>query len=81
MPRQHAVFNHLTPKLACGSLWKGAGVEPGMPYDEFRRKVPLSTYEDLAPHVELMKKGEADVLWPGLCQLYSVSSGTTAGRT
>ncbi len=81
MPRQHAVFNHLTPKLACGSLWKGAGVEPGMPYDEFRRKVPLSTYEDLAPHIELMKKGEADVLWPGRCQLYSVSSGTTAGRT
>ncbi|HQL22416.1 MAG TPA: GH3 auxin-responsive promoter family protein, partial [Opitutaceae bacterium] len=28
-----------------------------------------------------MKRGEADVLWPGRCAHYAVSSGTTAGRT
>jgi hypothetical protein len=81
VPRQHAVFRHLTSKLAQGSFWKAQGVAPAMAYSEFRRKVPLSTYEDLAAHIELMKKGEPDVLWPGRCQIYSVSSGTTAGRT
>ena len=81
VPRQGAVFRHLTPMLAGGSVWRGVGLEARMPYDEFRRKVPLCTYEDLAPHVDLMKKGEPDVLWPGRCQIYSVSSGTTAGRT
>jgi hypothetical protein len=80
-PQQEAVFNHLIPRLAKGSTWRKAGIEPGMGYEAFRKKVPLSTYEDLAPHVELMKKGAADILWPGRCQIYSVSSGTTAGRT
>jgi hypothetical protein len=28
-----------------------------------------------------MKHGESDVLWPGWCSYYAVSSGTTAGRT
>jgi hypothetical protein len=81
VPLQEAVFRRLLPELARGSVWKAAGIEPGMAYDDFRRKVPLGTYEDLAAHIELMKKGEPDVLWPGRCQIYSVSSGTTAGRT
>jgi hypothetical protein len=57
------------------------GVESQMTYDAFRARVPLQTYEDLAPYIERMKMGVADVLWPGTCQIYSVSSGTTAGRT
>ena len=28
-----------------------------------------------------MRRGEADVLWPGKCSFFAVSSGTTAGRT
>jgi GH3 auxin-responsive promoter len=77
---QEKVFEQLIPKLAQGSAWKAAGVEPGMSYEAYREKVPLQTYEDLAPHIERMKKGAADVLWPGKCQIYSVSSGTSTGR-
>ena len=78
---QRSVFNSLIPRLARGSVWKEAGVESRMTYDAFRTKVPLQTYEDLAPHIDRMKMGAADVLWPGKCQIYSVSSGTTVGRT
>jgi hypothetical protein len=52
-----------------------------MSYEEFQEKVPLRTYEDLAPHIDRMKEGEADVLWPGTCQIYSVTSGTSTGRS
>ena len=52
-----------------------------MAYDAFRTRVPLQTYEDIAPSIERMKAGVPDVLWPGTCKIFSVSSGTTAGRT
>jgi hypothetical protein len=77
---QRRAFRLLVPKLAVGSVWKAAGIERGMSYEDFRKKVPLQTYEGLAPHIERMKAGEADVLWPGKCQIYAVTSGTTSGH-
>ena len=78
---QKHVLKQLIPKLAEGIVWGGMGVEAGMTYDEFRERVPLQTYEGLAKHIEKMKGGEENVLWPGACQLYALSSGTTAGQT
>ena len=78
---QARVFAALIAKLSASSYWAKSGVEPGMTYDHFQRKVHLSTYETLATAVDRMKRGEPDVLWPGQCSLYAVSSGTTAGRT
>jgi hypothetical protein len=76
---QEAVFAQLIPKLACGSAWRDAGIEAQTDYATFRANVPLHTYADLAPRIEEMWKGAADVLWPGRCQIYCVSSGTTDG--
>jgi hypothetical protein len=76
---QERVFAELVKQLALASVWKQAGVEEGMRYEKFRRKVPLQTYEDLAPYIEQMKKGASDVLWPGQCQIYALTSGTTTG--
>lgn len=50
-----------------------------MSYQRFRTQVPLSTYERLAPAIDQMRSGEADVLWPGRCPLYVLSAGTTTG--
>ena len=76
---QERIFAHLLQKLELTSYWKQAGIEAGMTYDLFKRKVPLHNYEDLAPHIAEMKKGAADVLWPGQCQIYALTSGTTTG--
>jgi hypothetical protein len=76
---QQRIFAHLATKLGLASVWKHAGVETGMRYDQFKRRVPLHTYEDLAPHIEEMKRGAADVLWPGQCQIYAATAGTTTG--
>jgi hypothetical protein len=75
---QRRVFGNLISNLARGSAWSGAGIEAGMGYGAFRAKVPLHGYADLLPHINRMKGGEADVLWPGCCQIYALSSGTTA---
>jgi hypothetical protein len=78
---QRKTLAHLTSKLALGSFWSSSGVEAGISYDDFRERVPLQTYDDLAPCIERMKKGEGDVLCQGQCQLYALTSGTTSGRT
>lgn len=57
------------------------GIEAGMSDQAWRERLPLRTYEGFIPHIERMKAGEADVLWPGRCDYFAVSSGTTAGRT
>jgi hypothetical protein len=78
---QQEAFAQLLPRLAATTGGHTAGLEAGMDYERFRRRVPLRTYEDFAPDIERMKWGEPDVLWPGRCPYFAVSSGTTAGRT
>jgi len=81
VPAQQKTFRQLADTFAQTQLWREHGIEAGIDYKQFRERVPLYTYEDLAPAIERMKHGEADVLWPGSCAFYAISSGTTAGRT
>lgn len=76
--RQAAALRRTLARTAYG---RAHGVEAGMDDKAWRERVPLRTYEGFAPHIERMKRGEADVLWPGRCGFFAVSSGTTAGRT
>lgn len=78
-PAQRDAFRHLVQKLSGGSHWWGAGIEPSMSYESFRKVVRLSTHESIAPQVDRMKKGEPDVLWPGTCQIYAATAGTSTG--
>jgi hypothetical protein len=80
-PAQNRTWRRLVAKLSATSYGRKAGIEPRMDYSAFRGRVPPQTYEKFAPYIERMKRGEADVLWPGQCAFYAVSSGTTAGRT
>lgn len=57
------------------------GIAPDLTYAEFQARVLPRTYEDFLPYIRRMRAGEADVLAPGPCTFYAVSSGTTAGRT
>jgi len=77
---QQRALAELTPQLAATSFWKRAGIEAVMPYATFRSRVPLHAYEHLEPSIETMKRGAADVLWPGRCTLFALSSGTSSGK-
>lgn len=48
-------------------------------YEDFRKRVPIRDYEELAPYLERVKKNEPDVLWPGKPLYLSKTSGTTSG--
>lgn len=76
---QAAALAGLLPRLAATSHWRAAGIEAGMDYGKFRSRVPLHLPADLAAPIERMRRGEADVLWPGRCALFAHSAGTTTG--
>ena len=77
---QASVLARLLAQLARGSHWSALGVRPGMSVAEFQATVPLQRHAHLAPAIERMRMGEADVLWPGRCDLFALTSGTTGPR-
>ena len=81
VPAQGKIFRQLANAFAQTQLWREHGLGDRIDYKTFHERMPLLSYEDLSPYIERMKQGEADVLWPGQCAYYAISSGTTAGRT
>jgi hypothetical protein len=49
--------------------------------NEFQRRVPVSTYEDIFPYINRLRRGEKNILWPEEIKWYAKSSGTTAGKS
>ena len=50
-------------------------------YDQFAKRVPVNTYEELKGQIDRMRHGEHDVLWPGRTKWYAKSSGTTNDKS
>lgn len=50
-------------------------------YRQFTEQVPLNNYEDLHPYIELILKGEQNVLWPTPIKWFAKSSGTTGATS
>jgi len=78
---QARIWRRLIARFAHTAFGRDNGIESAMTYAAFQRRVPLRSYEQFAPWIERMKRAEADVLWPGTCAHFAVSSGTTVGRT
>ncbi|MCA0958083.1 GH3 auxin-responsive promoter family protein [Allomuricauda sp. XS_ASV26] len=55
---------------------------PDLPkYDEFRNRVPIVTYEDIAPMIERTRRGEQNLFWPTSIKWFAKSSGTTNAKS
>lgn len=50
-------------------------------YEDFAQKVPVSSYEDVAPWIMRQLEGESDVLWRGRVNRFAQSSGTSNGKS
>ncbi|MCX6325546.1 MAG: GH3 auxin-responsive promoter family protein [Bacteroidia bacterium] len=48
---------------------------------EYQSRFPVQTYEDIIPYVERLRKGEANLLWPGEIRWFAKSSGTTSTKS
>ncbi len=79
MPEQEAAYAGLMSQFSQARVWRDAGAEAPLAYERFRSRLPLCTHEQLAPHVARMRRGERDVLWPGACQVFAATSGTSTG--
>lgn len=47
-------------------------------YADFKKAMPLRAYAGFEPYIQRMRRGERDVLWPGLINYYGQSSGTSS---
>ncbi|MEM7105063.1 MAG: GH3 auxin-responsive promoter family protein [Bacteroidota bacterium] len=50
-------------------------------YDEFRKAVPIQTYDSLKPYIEQMLHGEKHILWPGRAKWFAETSGTSGAKS
>lgn len=50
-------------------------------YEEFRNRVPLVDYEDIAPMIERTRRGEQRLFWPTTIKWFAKSSGTTNAKS
>ncbi len=70
-------------------LATAANTEWGKKYDfksidseeEFRARIPLSSYEDMEPHIQRVREGANNVFWPGEIRWFAKSSGTTSAKS
>lgn len=95
VPRMHELDKHLTQgeqlqrRVLSHLLLSAQDTEYGCEhrfsavkdYEDFVRQVPVNTYEELKGHIDRMRHGEQNVLWPGRVKWYAKSSGTTNDKS
>lgn len=62
-------------------LGKKYGFSSVKSYKTFSERVPVSTYEELEPLIELTRKGEQNVFWATPIKWFAKSSGTTNAKS
>src|ERR1035437_4545029 len=43
--------------------------------EEFKERIPVSTYEEMQPFIDRLRKGEQNILWPSDIRWFAKSSG------
>ena len=76
---QEAVFRKLIATAKDTKFGRDHGFSEIKSHENFVTKVPIRDYEHLKPYVELLKKGEKNILWPGKPLYFAKTSGTTSG--
>ena len=62
---------------AATEFGKAHGLGAVRSHADFASRVPLRTYAGFEPYLERMRRGERNVLWPGLIKYYGQSSGSS----
>jgi hypothetical protein len=50
-------------------------------YQEYARRVPITTYEENQERIERARRGESNIFWPRPIKWFAKSSGTTSARS
>ncbi len=76
---QNSIFKKLILKGRKTAFGKDHQFEEINTYEAFKQNVSIGDYEDLRPYIDRIKKGESNVLWPGMPAYFGKTSGTTSG--
>ena len=76
---QARLLRHLTATAANTAFGRDHDLAGIQTPAQLAVQVPVRDYEQLAPYLNRVKTGEADVLWPGRPLYLAKSSGTTSG--
>lgn len=75
---QHRALKRLVEQARDTAYGKDHRFDKVRSIDDYRKAVPVNTFEEHRPYVERMCMGESDVLVPGKPLFYNTTSGTTA---
>lgn len=78
---QLQVFNDLIENARYTEWGKKHNFQSIRSPQDYQKNVPVQDYESLKPFIQRMMEGERDVLWPGIVEMFSKSSGTTSDKS
>jgi hypothetical protein len=76
---QNSVFKKLINEAKNTSFGLDHSFELINSYKDFKKRVPIRDYEGFTEYIELIKKDQKNILWPGLPKYFALTSGTTSG--
>lgn len=78
---QQELFKKLIQTAKNTEFGKKYGFQHISNYEQFKREVPVFTYEEISPYIERNMRGEQNILWPSEIKWFAKSSGTTNARS
>ena len=78
---QNEVFKKLITAASETEWGKKYGYSSINSVSDYQNRVPISSYKDIKPMVDRLRKGEQNILWHEEITWFAKSSGTTAGKS
>jgi hypothetical protein len=78
---QREMFNKLIRQAENTAWGKKYHYKEIATINQYQARVPVQTYEDIVPYVDLQRSGKQNVLWPSEIKWYAKSSGTTSDKS
>ena len=78
---QRSLFGRLIANGKMTQFGAEHGLKDVRNLKEFRRQVPIRTYDEIKPWIDRAREGEPGVLWPGETRWFAKSSGTSSDRS
>lgn len=78
---QQTVLQHLLRTAAHTEWGKKHDYASIRTYEDFKKRLPIQTYEEIKPYVTRLRAGEQNLLWPSEIRWFAKSSGTTNDKS
>ncbi|MEN8156392.1 MAG: GH3 auxin-responsive promoter family protein [Bacteroidota bacterium] len=78
---QQEVFTRLVDQASRTTWGIQYGYDSIYSIEEYQRRVPISTYDDVKPYINRLREGEQNLLWPTEIKWFAKSSGTTSDKS